>query len=214
MTEQQHLETLSDIKRMMERSSRYMSLSGLSGVFAGVVSLIAAGIAYYWLHDYYDKWDTTRRFDPAEFDLLRIRLMGLALIVMALAFAGGTYFTWKRAKFNKLPVWDATSKKVFINGVIPMVSGGAFVAGLLYNNMEALVAPACLIFYGLALVNASKYTLTDIRYLGIAEIILGVLNVFFLRRGLYFWAVGFGVMHILYGVIMWWKYEKSAVAGE
>lgn len=214
MTEQQHLEALSDIKRMMERSSRYMSLSGLSGVFAGAVSLIAAGIAYYWLHDYYTQWNTSGRFDPAAFDLLRIRLIVLAVTVMGLAFAGGTYFTWKKAKFNKLPVWDATSRKVFINGLIPMAAGGAFIAGLLYNNLEVMVAPSCLVFYGLALVNASKYTLTDIRYLGIAEIGLGILNVFFLRKGLYFWAIGFGIMHILYGVIMWWKYEKGAAKEE
>ena len=71
-----------------------------------------------------------------------------------------------------------------------------------------MVAPACLIFYGLALVKASKYTLSDIRYLGIAEIILGILNVFYLRYGITFWALGFGVLHILYGAIMWWKYER------
>jgi hypothetical protein len=65
------------------------------------------------------------------------------------------------------------------------------------------------VFYGLALVNASKYTLTDIRYLGITEIILGILNIFFLRRGLYFWALGFGVLHIIYGLVMWWKYERA-----
>jgi membrane protein implicated in regulation of membrane protease activity len=99
---------------------------------------------------------------------------------------------------------------VLINALIPMIAGGAFIAGLLYNNLEAMVAPVCLIFYGLALVNASKYTLSDIRYLGIAEIILGILNVFYLRRGLYFWAVGFGVLHILYGAIMWWKYERQS----
>lgn len=211
MTEQQHLDTLSDIKRMMERSSRFISLSGLSGIFAGVAALIGAFLAYNWLHEYYINWNTSGHFDMEAFDLLRIKLIVLGFSVMAVALAGGLYFTWRRAKMNNLPVWDVTSRNVFINALIPMAAGGAFIAGLLFNNLETMVAPACLIFYGLALVNASKYTLTDIRYLGIAEIILGILNVFYLRRGLYFWAIGFGIMHILYGAIMWWKYERDSL---
>jgi hypothetical protein len=214
MTEKQHLETLSDIRRMMERSSRFMSLSGLSGVFAGSVSLLAAILAYSWLTDYYIAWNTSGRFDMDAFALLRIRLIVLGFSVMALALIGGAYFTWRKARRSNLPMWDATSRKVLVNALIPMIAGGAFIAGLLYNNLEVMVAPTCLLFYGLALVNASKYTLTDIRYLGIAEIILGILNVFFLRRGLYFWAIGFGIMHILYGIIMWWKYDRVTPEAE
>jgi len=211
MTEQQHLDTLSDIKRMMERSSRFISLSGLSGIFAGCAALVGAVISYNWLHDYYVRWNTSGQFDAEGFAWLRIKLIVLALTVMVFALAGGIFFTWRRARRNKLPIWDITSRNVLVNALIPMIAGGAFIAGLLYNNLEAMVAPVCLIFYGLALVNASKYTLSDIRYLGIAEIILGILNVFYLRRGLYFWAVGFGVLHIFYGAIMWWKYERQSV---
>jgi hypothetical protein len=210
MTEQQHLDTLSDIKRMMERSSRFISLSGLSGIFAGTIALVGAWIAYGWLHEYYVNWNTSGLFSAEDFNWLRLKLIALGLMVMALALCGGTYFTWRRARRNHLPIWDVTSRNVLINALIPMMAGAGFIAGMLYNNLEAMVAPACLIFYGLALVNASKYTLSDIRYLGIAEIILGVLNVFYLRRGLYFWAVGFGVLHIFYGAIMWWKYERQS----
>ena len=115
-------------------------------------------------------------------------------------------------KKNNLPIWDKTSRNVLINGLIPMISGGLFIAGMLYNNLEILVSPACLIFYGLALVNASKYTFSDVKYLGITEIALGILNVFYLHFGLYFWAFGFGICHIVYGVVMWWKYEREAMS--
>jgi hypothetical protein len=212
MTEHQHLETLSDIKRMMERSSRFISLSGLSGVFAGAVALGGAWLSHVWINDYYVSWNTSGHFDAEGYDVLKLKLIALGLTVMALALAGGSYFTWRRARRNNLPVWDVTSKNVLINALIPMCAGGAFITGLLYNNLEPMVAPACLVFYGLALVNASKYTLSDIRYLGIAEIILGVLNVFYLRKGITFWALGFGVLHILYGAIMWWKYERQPSA--
>lgn len=208
-TEQQHLETLSDIKRIMERSSRFMSLSGLSGVFAGVSALAGAGGAFALFGAYYQKWDVRGYYDDAAFRELRLYLILLGLSVMFLAFVGGLYFTWRKAKRSNLPVFDVTSRKVMINALIPMTAGGAFILGLMYNNLDVLIAPSCLIFYGMALLNASKYTLTDIRYLGISEIALGILNVFFLRRGLYFWAVGFGVLHIFYGILMWWKYERQ-----
>jgi len=212
MTENQHLETLSDIRRIMDRSSRFLSLSGLSGVFAGASALAGAIIAHFLFLAYYDRWEIRGHYDDADFSTLRLQLIILGFTVMLFAAVGGFYFTWRRAKRNNLPVYDATSRKVAINGMIPMLAGGAFIAGLIYNRMDVLVAPSCLIFYGMAVLNASKYTLSDTRYLGILEIALGILNVFFLRRGLYFWALGFGVMHILYGIIMWWKYERQGVA--
>lgn len=93
--------------------------------------------------------------------------------------------------------------------VIPLLAGAGFVLAMLKYDEWRFVAPACLIFYGLALVNASKYTLTDIRYLGYCEIILGLTNMFFIGYGLYFWAAGFGLLHIIYGAAMWWKYERK-----
>lgn len=210
MNEQQHLQTLSDIKRIMERSSRFISLSGLSGVWAGLSGLAGACIAYSWLSEYYGAWETRGSYSDADYATLRVKLILLAAGVLFVAIAGGTYFTWRRARRNKLPIWDATSRKVLINAGIPLATGGIFILGLIADNQVVLIAPSCLVFYGLALVNASKYTLSDIRYLGIVEIVLGLLNIFFLRRGLYFWTLGFGILHIVYGIVMWWKYERAA----
>ncbi|ASZ10029.1 hypothetical protein KTO58_25710 [Chitinophaga pendula] len=211
MDQREHLQTLSDIKKMMERSSRFISLSGLSGVSAGITAIIGAVIAYSWMHDYYAQWDANGAFSLQAFNSLRLRLISLAGIVLVIALAGGMYFTWRRARKNGLSIWDATARKVVVNMAIPLATGGAFIAALLYNDnhLEPLVAPTCLVFYGLALVNTSKYTLSDVKYLGIAEIILGLLNMFLLRKGIYFWTLGFGVLHILYGIIMWWKYERT-----
>lgn len=213
MNEQQHLQTLSDIKRIMERSSRFISLSGLSGVWAGLTGLGGAWIAFNWLNSYYAAWEGRGNYLDADYALLRMKLILLAAGVLLVALAGGTYFTWRRARRNRLPIWDATSRKVLINIGIPLATGAFFILGLIQDQYVSLVAPSCLVFYGLALVNASKYTLSDIRYLGIAEIVLGILNLFFLRNGLYFWTLGFGVLHIVYGIVMWWKYERPAKAG-
>ncbi|MBP1652399.1 MAG: hypothetical protein H6Q26_2556 [Bacteroidetes bacterium] len=214
MTDQQHLSTLSDIKRIMDRSSRFISLSGLSGVCAGIAGLLGAAIADVWISEYYNRWNTSGIFVREDFNLLKIKLTILGLIVMGIALAGGIYFTWRKANKDGASIFGKTSRNVFYSGLIPMVAGAAFIAGMVYNNFEVLVAPACLLFYGLALVNASKYTFRDIKYFGIAQIILGIINVFYLRRGLYFWALGFGVLHIVYGVMMWWKYERNAESEE
>ena len=201
-TTEQSLETLQDIKRMMERSSRFISLSGLSGVSAGVFAIIGAFIAHIWIRDYLA--DANERGGTFE-----TKMLGLAIAVLAAALLTSTWFTWRKARKSHLPIWDHASKKLAINMAIPLAAGGFFALGLLQHGGWNFIAPACLVFYGLALVNASKYTLTDIRYLGILEIILGCINMYFPHEGLYFWTTGFGLLHIIYGLIMWWKYERS-----
>lgn len=204
----QSLETLQDIKRIMERSSRFISLSGLSGVSAGIFALVGAWFAYDWIYEYYVRYET-RGYYTSDFRQLKWSLVVLALAVMGCALLSAFYFTWRKARRNKLPVWDHTSRKLLINLAIPIITGGVFVFGLLQYNDWRFVAPACLIFYGLALVNASKYTLSEIRYVGILEIILGLINMWWIGYGLHFWALGFGVLHIVYGIVMWWKYERN-----
>ncbi|GGB14114.1 hypothetical protein [Puia dinghuensis] len=219
MTDQSHteqsLETLQDIKRMMERSSRFISLSGLSGVSAGVCALIGAWIAHGWIESYLSEAPVETYkgaaggFRTGSWSSFEIKLVLLALAVLVAALATSTWFTWRKARKSSLPIWDHASKRLAINMIIPLAAGGFFVVGLLTHKGWEYVAPSCLIFYGLALVNASKYTLTDIRYLGLLEIALGCINMYYPHEGLYFWTAGFGILHIIYGLIMWWKYERS-----
>jgi len=213
---EQSLETLQDIKRMMERSSRFISLSGLSGVSAGICALIGAYIAQGMIRSYNQSAPLdSMRSAPADgfrsggVSWLALQLFGLAMLVLVAALLTSTLFTWRKARRNQLPIWDHASKKLAINMAIPLAAGGAFAIGLMDHGGWNYVAPACLVFYGLALVNASKYTLTDIRYLGLLEIILGCICMYYPHEGLYFWAGGFGILHIIYGLIMWWKYERK-----
>jgi hypothetical protein len=206
------LREISDIKRIMERSSRFISLSGLSGIAAGLCALIGAYFANNIIGDYYHDYNQGRGYTDKDFSSLKIKLLLLAAIVLVAALLLSFVFTWRRAKQNRLPVWDLTARKLMWNVLIPLISGGLFILAMLQYSEWRFVAPASLIFYGLALVNGSKYTLTDIRYLGYFEIILGLINTQYTGYGLYFWAVGFGVLHIIYGIIMWWKYEKHPLS--
>lgn len=209
MTEQnQHLDALKDIRKMMQRSSRFISLSGLSGIAAGFWALLGAYFAYDWIHEYYVGFEG-EGYEGRSFSDLKFNLFLLAGAVFAMALLSALFFTWRRAGKNKLPLWDHTSRQLTINTAIPIIAGGLFIFGMLQYSEWRFVAPASLVFYGLALVNGSKYTVSDIRYLGFLEIILGLVNMFYIGYGLYFWAIGFGLLHIIYGFVMWWKYERD-----
>lgn len=208
-TTEEQLDALKDIRQMMDRSSRFISLSGLSGVFAGVIALIGA----YFAQDEIDKFINNRGYPygvEGEIDL-EYNLVKLGLIVLFVALAGGILFTYRKSQRNNLPIWDKTSKSLVINLFIPLVTGGLFIIALLVNHpgTYSIIAPSCLVFYGLALINASRYTYSDIRYLGFCEVALGLICMFYVGYGLIFWAVGFGLLHIVYGLLMYFKYEKG-----
>lgn len=200
---------LQDIRQMMERSSRFVSLSGLSGVAAGIFALAGAWVAREVIRNYYGSYNSRGFFSGDDFSQLKLRLIGLAVIVFILAFSSAFYFTWRRSRRQGVSLWGPVSIRLYWNMAIPLLAGAGFIVGMLRYDDWRFVSSASLLFYGLALINASRYTISDIRYLGICQIALGLANLFFIGYGLYFWAAGFGLLHILYGILMWNKYEKE-----
>ena len=204
--QQEQLATLHEIRNIMDRSSRFISLSGLSGIAAGVVALAGAAVTKWYLVQqgvsYRNDYSLGLSGDSILF------MLAVAAVVLVLAVGVALYFTMRRARKNNLRIWDKQSKRLVLNMAIPLAAGGVFCAALLFHGLIYLVAPAMLVFYGLSLVNGSKYTLGDIRYLGISEVALGLLSCFFIGYGLLSWTIGFGVLHIVYGTIMYFKYER------
>ena len=198
-------EDLSHIRSMMERSSRFVSLSGLSGVFAGFFALAGSHYVYQLFErkgiSYFDGLHKTYSFE------LVIELIFIAVVILLLALSSGVFFTLRKSKKFDLPIWTSATKKMILNLAMPLLVGGVFCLALLYHHLYAFLAPVTLLFYGLALVNAGKYTFSDIRYLGACEIVLGCVSLFYLGFGLVFWAIGFGILHILYGLIVFKKYK-------
>ena len=201
-----YLKDISEIRSIMERSSRFMSLSGLSGVLAGVYALIGAYLAYKTF--YYS--DVIVYRDIARIALTEkvLHLVIIAVTVLILAIGTGIWLSYLKAKKHGYKMWDATAQRMLVNFAIPLVTGGIFILILFSKGLIGLIAPATLIFYGLALINGSKYTYTDIRYLGFCELILGLVSSYYIGYGLWFWAIGFGLLHIVYGTVMYFKYEK------
>lgn len=209
--ENEQLEALNEIRSMMERSSRFISLSGLSGIAAGLFALAGAGLVYSHLHlGITSAWDYNEvlNMTAAEFNNFFFFLVATATSVLVASLTAGIFFTVRKAKVARLKVWDATAKRLLINMFIPLVAGGLFCLSLLMHHIVGVVPAAILIFYGLACVNASKYTLHDVRYLGLMEIVLGLIGLVFMEYSLLLWALGFGVLHIIYGIVMYYKYER------
>jgi hypothetical protein len=209
-TEKAQLEALTEIRTLMDRSSRFLSLSGLSGIISGVFALAGVGAAYL----YFDESITSAGFYANAYETDGQRglsftnfMMVDAGSILVLSFIAVIALTLRQAKRNRQAYWDSTAKRLAINMLIPLVTGGLFCLALIHHGLIPLVAPATLIFYGLAMLNASKYTIHDIRYLGLCEIILGLIATMFPYYGLLFWAAGFGVLHLIYGTVMYKKYE-------
>lgn len=207
METNKYLNDITEIKNMMNRSSRFLSLSGLSGILAGVYCLIGAWLAYEALHSDSAIFSSYESLIVSENTMKR--LFAIAFIVILFSLFTGIMLSIKKAKKENEKIWDASSKRLIINFAIPLATGGFFILFLIEKEIYGYVAPLTLIFYGLACVNASKYTLGDVRYLGITMIILGLASSYFIGYGLLFWALGFGVCHIFYGSVMYFKYEKN-----
>ncbi|REE24727.1 hypothetical protein DFQ09_10333 [Winogradskyella pacifica] len=200
MSKKDYLKDISEIKNLMNKSSRFISLSGLSGVLAGIYALIGAAITY-WLVDTYS-------YGTLLLDGWIFRTVMLVLILVALfSIASGVFLTTRKAKKNGEKIWDKSSRRLIYNFLIPLISGGLYILIILSQGKYGQTGGLMLIFYGLALINASKYSIGDIKYLGFIQIALGLIATLYPGYGFWLWVIGFGIMHIIYGTWMHFKYD-------
>lgn len=205
MSENQHLENLQEIRSIMERNTRFLSLSGLSGVMAGVMALLGAGLAYARIMR-----DDLNVFETPDWASMQRDLLLIAAGVLVAAIGFAYLFTARKAKRSGEVIWNKTSKSILLNLAIPLATGGFFSLVLLKNNLFIWVPAVTLIFYGIACINASQKTVRDIFYLGMTCLVLGLINTLFLGYGIVFWSLGFGIAHIAYGTLMYYKYDRKA----
>jgi len=208
----QHFQDLAMIRELMDKSSRFLSLSGLSGIFVGIIALLGAFVAWWYTgfgQIYYDEFYSPVNYASGK-NLLLFYVID-AIIVLILALFTGWYFSRKKARKMNIPLWNSASRRLLVNLFIPLLTGGILCILLIFKHHINLVAPFTLIFYGLALVNAGKYTIYNINFLGLAEIVTGILAVWFNQYGYFFWILGFGIWHILYGGYMYFRYERTQI---
>ena len=202
---EKYIEDLEEIKEIMDRSTRFISLSGLSGVSTGIIALAGVFVAYLTIF----KGQDYLVYNAIELKSESLNLLLLIAIgTLALSILLAIFFTRRKTNRQNQSVWDNQTKRLLINLFIPLFTGGVLCLMLLLKGYVGLLPPLTLIFYGLALVNGSKYSLPEIRTLGLFEIIIGLIAIQFIEYGLLFWAFGFGLIQIVYGLIVQMKYEK------
>ncbi|WP_026775290.1 hypothetical protein [Polaribacter sp. Hel_I_88] len=202
MSQEDYLRDISEIKTLMNKSSRFISLSGLSGILAGIYALIGAAFAY-WLVS-----NSGREYLILDGKVFRLIILDL-IVITVLSIGTAIFLTTKKAKKNNEKIWDSLTKRLLTSFIVPLLAGGIYIIIILSNQKYGQTGALMLLFYGLALLNASKYTLGDIKYLGYTQIVLGLISALYPGYGFWFWVIGFGFMHIIYGAIMYFKYDKK-----
>ncbi len=196
---------LASIHQLMERSVKFVSLSGLSGILAGTFALAGAAAAYYLVY-YPDSLFDANYFPVTDMDTA-LKLVGIGLTVLIASVTTGLWMSARKARRHQVSIWDAAARRLIINLLIPLIAGGTFCIISLWQGHYDIVASATLIFYGLALVNASPHLFDEVRYLGLCEIAVGLISMLTPGFSLLYWAFGFGILHILYGAILYRKYQ-------
>ena len=205
--EQKYIRDIAEIRSMMERSSKFLSLSGLAGVMAGIYALAGAFIAYRtFSFNPVEVIDPTLDFENPPSALLKVVV--LATIVLILAISTAIFLSQKKANKRGEKLWNHTSQQMLFHMAVPLVVGGLLILVFIAKGFIGFVAPMTLIFYGLALYNASKFTYPVVKSMGLIEVVLGLVSAYFVGYGLLFWAIGFGVVHIVYGIYMHYRYER------
>lgn len=204
---QDYIRDIAEIRSMMERSSKFLSLSGWAGIIVGVYALIGAYVAYRFFN-----------FNPGELNLSSMNtgssasgfpnVIILAILILMLAVGTAIILSYKKAEKRGETVWNPTSRRLLANMAVPLLAGGILILVLISKGIIGLIAPLTLLFYGIALYNASKFTYDEVKVLGMIQIALGLISSYFIEFGLLFWAIGFGVVHIIYGIYMHFRYER------
>ena len=205
--EKDYIKDISEIRSMMERSSRFLSLSGLSGVMAGIYALAGALVAYLvfgFNPDSVTYTITSESGSPANIS----NVIFVALVILALALGTVIYLSRRNAGKRGEKIWSTTTRRLLANMMVPLSAGGILIVILIMNNLAGLAAPVSMIFYGLALFTASKMTFEEVKLMGVIQIFLGLVAASFIQYSLIIWALGFGVVNIVYGIFMHYKYER------
>ena len=205
--EKDYLRDIAEIRSMMERSSKFLSLSGWAGIMAGIYALAGAFIAFKFLNFNPDELIAGNLEAGSIFASLS-KVIWLALIVLILAISTASFLSFRKADKKGEKIWNPTTRRLLLSMAVPLVAGGLVILVLISKGLTGLIAPLTLLFYGLALYNASGFTLNEVKTLGFIQIGLGLISACFIEYGLFIWAAGFGVVHIIYGVYMHYKYER------
>lgn len=205
--EQDYIRDITEIRSMMERSSKFLSLAGWSGILAGIYALTGAYIAYS-VFDFNPVDLVYSNAPPGSLNSSLWKVVILGLVILVLAIGTAVYLSYKKANKKGEKLWNPITRRLLIHMAVPLIAGGLLILILISKGFIGLMAPFTLLFYGLALFNISKFTFEEVKTLGLIEMGLGLISAYFTGYGLLLWALGFGLAHVLYGIFIHYRYER------
>lgn len=204
---QDYEKDLATIRQIMERSSKFLSLSGWSGILAGTYALFGVLLAFLLFNYQAPTWLAILNGQDLLTPHLN-ELIWLALSILALTLITVVILATNKAKKRGETAWNATSKRLLFYLGVPLLAGGLVLLVLLLQGLSGLLLPLSLLFYGLALFTASSFTFAEMKYLGMSEMLLGLIGLYFIEYSLVCWAMGFGLLHVGYGLYLHFSYER------
>jgi hypothetical protein len=200
------IQDIQKIRTIMEKTTPFLSLSGLSGIAAGLTGCLAGTIMMLKIQSVWISRDLLK--DVLADYQLRIFFTILLLSALFLATLISFVITALNTIKKNQPLWVISSFRFAENLFIPLLTGGVLLTAFYFHKNFEYFIPGMLIFFGLALYCASQFSKDEIKVLGILEICLGLLSLYFIPAGLILWTAGFGLLNIGYGIYMYVKYER------
>ena len=206
---------ISLIKNLMEKSSKFSNLSGYAIATTGLLALLGAVFVYFDLgisisEKYISYAELINQTGNANSIYTKIKLLVIIASLILLTSLLILYVTAKlKSERHDINLFNSSFSRALKSLFIPVLSGGIFCGFLILHKMYGLVAPATLIFYGLGLISASKFSYNELELLGYLELFLGTIASYYMGSGLLFWMIGFGIGHIVLGVFIHYKYDKK-----
>lgn len=193
MNKDKALESVNEIKELMEKSSKFVSLSGMTAVMAGAYSLVGAYVV--------------AQVFNSEASLAE--MIVVASLVLVTSVVTACILSCYKTRKTGQKIFSRLTYRTLWNFSLPLLVGGLFCIALLVHKNYGVISSVMLLFYGLSLVNVSKFTYSNVAWLGYAFLFLGIVDCFFEGYALMFWTIGFGGFHILYGILFYLQYERS-----
>jgi hypothetical protein len=181
------MDNIEYIRDTMESAGQFTALSGLGSILLGVVGLAAAPIA---------------SAQPTNEGWLVTWLMAASVAVPL----GGSAVL-RKARSAGVPLLSGHGRR-FVLGFVPGMLTGALITVALFRAGLFHLMPGCwLLMYGTAVLTAGTFSVAIIPLMGVSFMVVGAVALFFPAAwGDDFMAVGFGGIHVLFGVLIARRY--------
>lgn len=181
MTTREAEQTLSTIRTLMERSTRYTNLSGHAGIAAGVLTLVGCLLRMELKTPFFPTW----------------------LGVLVAACCANVYFTAEMARANGEPLWTRQAKTALLALTPSFLAALVLTVVLERAGQRALLPGIWMLLWGCGTLALSFFTPRVISLLGATFMGAGSVTLL-LPPGSDAVAMGltFGAIHLVYGVVL------------